>query len=64
MTTKMTGKQLQALRAKLGLTQPELAKLLSVHWSTVARWEQGVYPIAPAMATLIRLIAKQQGGAA
>lgn len=57
----MTAIQLKKIRAKLGVTQPELATLLGVNWSTVARWEQGVHPIAPAMARLIELVAKQKG---
>lgn len=32
---------IKAIRAKLGLTQEELAHKLLVSWSTVARWEAG-----------------------
>jgi len=58
----MTAKQLQKLRIHtLQLTQEALAKQLGVTTTTVARWEQGVHPIAPAMAKFLTLIAK--GGA-
>ena len=59
----MTAKQLQKLRINtMNLTQEALAKALGVSANTVARWEQGVHPIAPAMAKLLTLIAKQKGG--
>lgn len=35
----MDGKQLRAIREKLGLTQAELADRLDVNRVTVARWE-------------------------
>lgn len=55
----VTAKQLQQLRIHtLQLTQEALATQLGVSTNTVARWEQGVHPIAPSMAKLIRLIAK------
>ena len=60
---RMTAKQLQKLRIHtLHLTQEALAKQVGVTTTTVARWEQGVHPIAPAMAKLLTLIAKQKGG--
>lgn len=58
----MSPTQLQTLRAKLKLSQVELAKVLKVAPNTVARWEQGVHPIAPAMAQLLKLIARQGKG--
>ena len=53
------GKTLKRLRRECGLTQPELAKRLGVHWNTVARWERDEVPIRPAMQQLIQLVAKQ-----
>jgi transcriptional regulator with XRE-family HTH domain len=32
---------LAAARAKSGMTQTAVASALGVHWTTVARWEQG-----------------------
>jgi len=58
----MSPKQLQKLRINtMNLTQEALAKQLGVTTTTVARWEQGVHPIAPAMEKLIKLIAKGKG---
>lgn len=46
----------QAIRKRLGLTQGEFARLLSVTPATVARWEQGVHvPDTYTMNALIRL---------
>ena len=33
--------QIKAIRAALGMTQAELARILGVSWNTVARWERG-----------------------
>jgi Predicted transcriptional regulators len=46
---------LKRLRARLGLTQAELAGQLGVRRNTVARWEMGLHPI-PSMA--VRLLAQ------
>ena len=40
----------------LGLTQTKLAEQLGVHWSTVARWEQGVRKISQPVARLVMLL--------
>ena len=37
----MTPDDLRSLRARLDLTQQQLADLLGVHQTTVARWETG-----------------------
>ena len=37
--------ELKALRARLGLTQAELADKLGVERNTVNRWEMGLLPI-------------------
>jgi DNA-binding transcriptional regulator YiaG len=52
----MTGAQLRRLRRSRGITQPQLAKVLKVHWNTVARWERDEVGISPAMVRLIRLL--------
>jgi transcriptional regulator with XRE-family HTH domain len=41
----MTPDQLKALRARLGLTQAQLAEKLGVERNTVNRWEMGLLPI-------------------
>jgi DNA-binding transcriptional regulator YiaG len=38
------------------MTQPQLAKVLKVHWNTVARWERDEVGISRAMVRLIRLL--------
>ncbi|MCD4785839.1 MAG: helix-turn-helix domain-containing protein [Candidatus Eremiobacteraeota bacterium] len=37
---KRQGEQIRKARKEMGLTQKELARLLEVHWNTVARWER------------------------
>lgn len=37
----MTGTEIRQLRAKLTVTQPQLAHLLGVHAITVSKWERG-----------------------
>lgn len=56
----MTAKQLQTIRVKMGLSQAKLAGILAVQANTVARWEQGVHPIAPAMARMIEILSKDE----
>ena len=41
----MTAEQFKTLRARLGLTQAELAEKLGVERNTVNRWEMGLLPI-------------------
>ena len=54
----MTGAELRAARARLGLTQAALAKLLRVAPNTVARWERGERAVpGPAIAAIQMLIA-------
>ena len=52
----MTPKELRKRRTALSLTQAELAARIGVHWSTVARWEQGVRHIPEPVARLIRFV--------
>ena len=56
----MTGRDLQKRRKALRLTQAELAAQLGVHWSTVARWEQGVRAIPEPVARLVKLLQQTQ----
>jgi len=52
----MKGKEIQKLRAKLGLTQKEFAMRLKVDAITVSRWERGEQrPSAVALRQLERL---------
>lgn len=37
----MEAKEVKAIRAELGLSQEQFAKLLGVSWMTVWRWEHG-----------------------
>ncbi len=53
----VTARELRKRREALGLTQGELANRLGVHWSTVARWEQGVRQISEPVARLIQIVA-------
>ena len=53
----MTPKQLKAIRAKLGLSQAQLADKLGVHPRTMRRWELGEREISGPVEHLIRIIA-------
>jgi putative transcriptional regulator len=55
----MTANKLKAMRARLGLTQEELAKQLGVTPNTVARWEQGIHAISPVVDRLLKVLACQ-----
>jgi transcriptional regulator with XRE-family HTH domain len=52
----MKGKQLRAIRDKLGWTQVEMAAALKVTANTVARWERDERSISEAMAKLIETV--------
>ena len=54
----MTPKQLQKLRAKLGITQRELAGAIVVHPNTVSKWERGDRRISSSVEKLIRLVSE------
>lgn len=53
---------IRGLRARLGLTQPELAARVGVYPTTVARWEMkgGQYPRACHIARLV-ILEKKKG---
>jgi transcriptional regulator with XRE-family HTH domain len=53
----MTGKEVRAIRRKMGLTQQELADRVGVARNTIARWEMGVMGVRESAARLLRLLA-------
>ena len=52
----MKGKELRAIRAKLGWTQEETATALRVAPNTVARWERDERAISEPMAKFIEIV--------
>jgi transcriptional regulator with XRE-family HTH domain len=52
----MKGKELRAIRKKIGWTQVEMAAALRVTANTVARWERDERTISEAMAKLIQTV--------
>jgi DNA-binding transcriptional regulator YiaG len=56
----MTGKEVKRIRARLGLTQAQLAEKLGVARVTVARWEVGLLGIRETTARLLKIIAKDK----
>lgn len=56
----MQPKDLKKIRAKMGLSQSELARQLCVSRNTVNRWEMGLHPISPSVEKLIRLVQKNR----
>jgi transcriptional regulator with XRE-family HTH domain len=57
----MTNSDLRRLRRHLKLTQVQLAAALGVTPMTVARWEQGTYPIPPLGVAVFTLLAADPG---
>ena len=55
----MTRDELQALRAKLGLTQPELAEKVGVARNTINRWEMGIRRIPEPVVRLLDYLTKE-----
>jgi DNA-binding XRE family transcriptional regulator len=45
LTDTMTGDELRRARARLKMTQKQLARELEVHWNTIARAERGELPV-------------------
>ena len=56
----MKAEQLKAIRAKMGVSQAELARQLCVDRNTVNRWEMGIRAISPSVEKLIHLIVKNR----
>lgn len=52
----LTPEQVLAIRARLGLTQPEFERLLGVGKNTSPRWEAGTVPQSAATDSLLRLL--------
>jgi transcriptional regulator with XRE-family HTH domain len=57
----MTRTQLKIIRARMGLTQAELAEKLKMARNSVARMESGRMIITPPMALLISFVAREAG---
>lgn len=53
--------EVKSIRAALGMTQREFARVLAVARPTLARWETGHQRMAPSHANLIRLVARVRG---
>lgn len=58
MPSTMTGKEIKALREKLGLTGDELAERLGVTGNTVRRWECGIRQAKGPAVTILEAMAK------
>lgn len=56
----MKGRELRAIRKRLGWTQAELANAVGVAPNTIARWEREEIPIREPIARLIRAIYSQK----
>jgi transcriptional regulator with XRE-family HTH domain len=55
----MTSDALKALRAELGLTQPQLGEKLGVARNTVTRWEMGIRSIPEPVVRLLEFLRKE-----
>jgi DNA-binding transcriptional regulator YiaG len=51
--------EIRSLRKRLGLTQQELAELVSANRVTIARWETGVSRPTGAYLNLLKILAEQ-----
>jgi len=56
----MTKDEVKQLRAKLGMTQQQLAHKLGVTQTSVARWEMGMHQIEEPTARLLKLLVKME----
>jgi DNA-binding transcriptional regulator YiaG len=52
----MKGREIRAIRKRLGLSQSKLADVVGVQRNTVARWERDELQIGEPAARLIRII--------
>lgn len=56
ISNEIYGKNIKAIRNKLGLTQAELAKLANVSVKTIERWESGTKAITGPIVTLAKIL--------
>lgn len=56
VSDSMTGREMKAVRRRLGLTQAEFAGLVNVSVKTVERWEAGDKPISGPVVTLVKVL--------
>ncbi len=56
----ISGKEMRFLRTEMGMTQAELAKVVSREPLAIGRWERGEHPIDPNAEALIRLLARDR----
>jgi transcriptional regulator with XRE-family HTH domain len=56
----MTGKEVQRLRKRLGLTQGELAQRMGVSRVSVGRWETDQHAIRESAARLLLMLVAQE----
>jgi DNA-binding transcriptional regulator YiaG len=56
---KMTPEELAQARARLNMTQRQLAAAIGAEFGTVSRWERGTQPIRSQVAALVRSLVAQ-----
>ena len=59
-TEHMTGKEFKRTRTALGMSQAQLAKVLGVTVTAVARWERGERPISGPVALAMKLLLEKK----
>jgi transcriptional regulator with XRE-family HTH domain len=57
----MTGKELRAIRTKMGLSQKAFGERVRLHGNSIARMERGVVAIVPPIELLIEMVAREHG---
>ena len=57
--SRWNGKQIQALRRHLSLTQNEMAERLGTRQQTISEWETEMYRPRGTSATLLTMVAEQ-----
>jgi transcriptional regulator with XRE-family HTH domain len=58
----VTGKELQSERERAGLTRGELAKILSVEYSTIWRWENNKRSISKVVVMALENVLRKPNG--